>query len=143
MWQYKTSVVWKDGKIGESHSSGNLPIEMSTPPDFGGPRNRWSPEQLLTSSVAACIMTTALFFFEKGGVELHSYMSNATGTMEKTSQGLSITKMQIDVTVTSQSAEQEALVRRAMKSAKKNCPISNALKCPVEMRLQVESVEAS
>jgi len=91
MWQYETTVVWKAAKEGKLHAGGNPEICVTTPPDFGGPHNNWSPEQLLTGAVGACMMTSALYYLEKAGVDLRSYMSNATATMDKTRDGLAFT----------------------------------------------------
>jgi len=83
MWQYETTVVWKAGKEGRLHAGGNLDVCVATPPDFGGPYNNWSPEQMLTGAVGACLMTSALHYHEKAGVDLRAYMSNATATMDR------------------------------------------------------------
>lgn len=141
MWTYETSVVWREGKRGETHSGGKHPIEVATPPEFGGPRNYWSPEDLLTSSVASCIMTSALFFIERAGIELGAYISNAACSMEKGSGGLEITGIKVDVSVTLKDRGQEPELREAMDWAERTCPVSNALKCPVELDLQVSSIE--
>jgi organic hydroperoxide reductase OsmC/OhrA len=141
MWKYETSVVWKEGKRGESHSGGKHPIEVATPPEFGGPRNFWSPEDLLTSSVASCIMTSALFFIERAGIGLSAYISNASCTMEKGAGGLEITGMKIDVSITLKDIYQKEALLEAMDWAERTCPLSKALKCPVELEVQVNAAE--
>jgi len=137
MWQYETSVVWKEGKRGEIHSGGKHPIEAATPPEFGGPQNYWSPEDLLTGSVATCIMTSAIFFLERAGVEINAYISNATGRMEKGAKGLEMTGIDVEVSVTVDDASKEDAVRTALERAEQTCPISNALSFPVELEVQV------
>lgn len=99
MWQYETTVVWKAEKEGQLHSGGNPDIGVATPPVFGGPYNVWSPEQLLTGAVGTCLMTSALYFLEKADVDLRYYMSNATGTMGKTPDGLAFTGVNVNVNV--------------------------------------------
>jgi organic hydroperoxide reductase OsmC/OhrA len=90
MWQYETTVVWKTEKEGRLHAGGNPEICIATPPNFGGPHNNGSPEQLLISAVAGCPMTSALYYLEKAGVDLRSYISNAIGTMDKMPEGVGI-----------------------------------------------------
>lgn len=137
MWTYETAVDWKQGKVGETRSDGKPSVEVATPPEFGGPENIWTPEDLLTSSVATCIMTSALFFFDRAKIQLRSYKSNATATMEKGPTGLTITGMKVVVTVELEDSSLAEGARKAMEQAEKTCPISNSLKCPVELELQI------
>jgi organic hydroperoxide reductase OsmC/OhrA len=137
MWTYETSVDWKQGKTGETRSTGKPTVEVATPPEFGGPENIWTPEDLLTSSVATCIMTSALFFLDRSKIALRAYRSNAAATMEKGPAGLTITGVKVSVTVELEDPSQADSARKAVEQAEKTCPISNSLKCPVEMDLQV------
>ncbi len=137
MWTYETAVDWKAGKTGETRSAGKPTVEVATPPEFGGPENIWTPEDLLTSSVATCIMTSALFFLDRSRIALRAYKSNATATMEKGPAGLTITGVKVAVTVELEDPEQAEAARKAVEQAEKTCPISNSLQCPVEMELLV------
>ncbi len=137
MWTYKTSVDWKAGKTGETRCGGKPVIEVATPPEFGGPENIWTPEDLLTSAVATCIMTSALFFADRAKIQLRSYKSNAIGTLEKTKAGLAITRITVAVSIELDNMEQEAATRKAVEQAEKTCPITNSLNCPVELSLHI------
>ncbi len=137
MWKFETNLEWKGGKRGECIADGKPPIEFSIPPEFGGPPNCWSPEDLLVNAAASCVMASALFFIDKAGVDMESYDCHAAGTMEKTGAGLEITGLQIDVKVKLADPSQEEKLRGAMATAKKNCPVSNALKCPVALDVDV------
>ncbi len=137
MWTYKTSADWTEGKKGLSASDGKSPIEISTPPGFGGPEGFWTPEDLLTSAVASCIMTSTLFFAERAKIKMLSYTSQATGAMEKTTAGLAITQIVVAVHIALESPEQADAMRKAVKQAEKTCPISNSLNCPIELSLEI------
>ena len=137
MWKYEVSVDWKEGKIGESRCAGKPAIEVATPPEFGGPEKIWTPEDLLTSSVATCIMTSALFFIDRANIQMRSYRSNAVGTMEKGPTGLVITGIRVEASIELEDPAQEEALRKAMEQAEKTCPISNSLKCPVELVVDV------
>ena len=139
MWKYEISVVWKEGKIGSTHAGGKPSIEIATPPEFGGPENIWTPEDLLTSAVASCILTSTLFFADRAGIQMRSYMSNATATMEKTPRGLAFTRIDVEISITLENPAQADAMRRAVEQAEKNCPISTSLKCPVEISLHIEN----
>ncbi len=137
MWTYEISVDWKEGKIGETRCEGKPAIDVATPPEFGGPEGIWSPEDLLTSAVATCIMTSALFFIDRAKIQLRTYKSNAAGTMEKTDAGLAITRIAIDVSIELDDLAQADAARKAVEQAEKTCPLSNSLKCPVELTVNV------
>ena len=137
MWTYDVSTTWTEGKKGSSACEGKSPIEISTPPEFGGPEGFWTPEDLLTSAVASCIMTSTLFFAERAKINMRSYASRATGTMEKTAAGIVITKVSVAVEISLESLEQAEAMRKAVEQAEKTCPISNSLNCPVELSMNI------
>jgi len=137
MWQYETTVVWKTGKEGKLHAGGNPEIGIATPPDFGGPHNNWSPEQLLTGAVDACLMTSALYYLAKAGVGLRSYMSNATATMDKTRNGLAFTGVSVEISMTVADESDIEKACEAVTRAEKSCPVSKALQCPVSVHADV------
>jgi len=137
MWQYETTTVWRSGKEGRLHEAGNPEIAIATPHEFGGPRNLWSPENLLTGAVGACLMTSTLYFLEKARVDLRSYMSNTKGTMQKTRDGLAFTSMDVEVSITVGANDDVEKALRAAEMAEQSCPVSKALKCAVNVHLQV------
>lgn len=137
MWKYDVTVDWKEGKTGETRCGSKPAVEVATPPEFGGTENIWTPEDLLTSAVASCIMTSALFFIDRAGIQMRSYKSQATGTMEKTATGLAITHIAVSVSIELEDMAQEAAVRKALEQAEKTCPISKSLNCPVELLVNV------
>ncbi|HKL22842.1 MAG TPA: hypothetical protein VJ904_13625 [Tichowtungia sp.] len=56
MWNYETSVEWKEGKQGVVRCGGKPDIAVATPPEFGGPEGIWTPEDMLTGSVESCVV---------------------------------------------------------------------------------------
>jgi len=137
MWHYETTVVWKTEKEGRLHAGGNPEICVATPPDFGGPHGNWSPEQLLISAVAGCLMTSALYYLERAGVNLRCYIGNAIGTMDKTPEGLAFTRVRVEISITVADDSHVEKARKAAARAEKSCPISKALQCLVEVHAVV------
>jgi organic hydroperoxide reductase OsmC/OhrA len=138
MWTYKTTMDWKTGKSGVTSAEEKPAITVATPPEFGGPENIWTPEDLLTSAVASCLMTSTLFFVEKAKIAMSSYSSTAVSTMEKTPKGLAITKIEVEVVIVLEQADQADAARKAVERAENNCPISASLNCPVTLKLSVK-----
>lgn len=137
MWQYETTTVWRSGQEGRLHEAGNPEIAIATPHEFGGPRNLWSPENLLTGALGACLMTSTLHFLEKERVDLRSYMSNTKGTMQKTREGLAFTRIDVEVSITVGANDDVEKARRAAVMGEQSCPVSRALTCPVNVHPQV------
>lgn len=137
MWQYETTTVWRGGKEGRLHEAGNPEIAISTPHEFGGPQNMWSPENLLTGAVGTCLMTSTLYFLETARVNLRSYMSNTKGTMQKTRDGLAFTCIDVEISITVGAEDDVENARRAATMAEQSCPVSRAVKCPVNVDLQL------
>jgi organic hydroperoxide reductase OsmC/OhrA len=141
MWQYKTSLAWQAGKKAEARVEGKPPLAVATPPEFGGPPNTWSPEDLLTSAVESCLLTTTLFHLERAGVTLKTYSSEAVGTLDKTSNGLAFTGVSVDIKATVATAEDKATATKAITRAESTCLISQSVSFPVELRVQVTVAE--
>lgn len=137
MWTYETSIDWTEGKTGEVRAAGKASFAVATPPEFGGPENIWTPEDLLVSAVASCVMTSTLFFAERAKITMHSYKSTAVATMEKTPNGLAITGVTVTIAVELNDAAQADSMHNAVDQAEKNCPVSASLNCPVELKLAV------
>jgi len=139
MWQYETTVVWKAAKEAKLHAGGNPEVCIATPPEFGGPHNEWSPEQLLAGVVGAGLMTSVLYNLERAGVALRSYMSNATTTIDKTGDGLAFTEVSVEISMTVADEGDMTKARKAVLCAEKACPVSKALQCPVRVHADVRS----
>jgi organic hydroperoxide reductase OsmC/OhrA len=137
MWTYETSVEWKEGKVGEARCNGKPTIEVATPPEFGGPEGIWTPEDLLTSAVESCIMASALFFMNRGKIQMRSYKSKASGTLEKGPTGLIFSRIVVEVGVELEDPAQADAARKAIVQAEKSCPLSNSLSCPVELAINL------
>ena len=138
MWTYKTSIEWSGGKKGEAKSNGKPALEVATPPEFGGPEGVWTPEDLLTSAVESCIMASALFFIDRGGIALKSYRSKAVGHMEKGPTGLVFSRIAVEVSLGLEDPAQADAAQKAVMQAEKSCPLSNTLNCPVELSIKVD-----
>jgi organic hydroperoxide reductase OsmC/OhrA len=139
MCQYETTVVWKAAKECKLHAGGNPEVRVATPPDFGGPHNDWSPEQLLAGAVGASLMTSTLYYLERAAVDLHSYMSNVTVIIDKASEGLTVAEVSVVISMAVADEGDMKKTRNAVLCAEKTCPISNALQCPVRVYANVRS----
>lgn len=99
---------------------------------FRGDKTRYSPEDLLVSSLSACHMLWYLHLCAEGGINVVDYVDNATGVMIEPSEGsghfMEVTLNPI-VTVT-----EDAMVEKANelhKRANELCYIASSVNFPV------------
>ena len=137
MWNYETSLTWKQGEEGEAATAGKPSLSITPPPEFGGKADHWNPELLLVSAVESCLLLTTLSVMQRQKITLKSYTSTATGRMEKTPDGLRFTGIDIAITIAAATAEESEKARKAVITAEKYCPVSNAVKCPVKVECSV------
>lgn len=137
MTEYEVNLAWQGDKIGNFSARENPPLSVAPPPEFGGPAGHWSPEELLVSAVAGCLMSTLLFFVDRAGIRLARHAITAKGVLDKTKEGLRFTTIEaaIEVVVTDpQHVDQVAALQAKLE---KYCPVSNALNIPIHLTMRV------
>lgn len=108
------------------------------PPEFDGSDQWWSPEHLLLSSVALCLMTTFQTFSARAGLHVAGYESRVEGVLDKTAAGLAFTSIRLAVDVRVAEADR-ARAEQLLQTAKRHCIVANALKPAVELEAVVKA----
>jgi organic hydroperoxide reductase OsmC/OhrA len=142
---FETEVVWERGRECSVKARGNPALAVATPPEFGGPEDTWSPEELLVASVASCVLSTFLYFAERFELPFSSYSSASRGTVEKTPEGLRFTGVDVSISigVPDGKAAGKAAALRLKEKLEKYCPVSASLGCPVRLAFGVAEVGAA
>lgn len=142
MATFQTELKWQEGKRANLSASDNPLLQVATPPDFGGPEGTWCPEELLVASVESCLMSTFLYFVERFELSLSSYASRSGGTVEKTSEGLRFSGVDVRIDVAWEDAESLAKAEALglKEKLEKYCPVSTSLNCPVSVQLDMRQV---
>ncbi len=136
---YTTSVTYSEMRKGVLSSEGLAPFEVATPPQFpGGHEGIWSPEHLYVASAEICLMTTFLSIAEKSRLEFVQYSSEAVGTLEKTAEGMLMTKIVIKPKVVIKDEGKKDRTLLLLDKAEKYCLISNSMKTAVSIEPLVE-----
>jgi organic hydroperoxide reductase OsmC/OhrA len=81
-------------------------------------------------------MTTFMVLARKSGLEVGEYRSRAEGVLEKTKEGITFTRIALQVSILAPASRLEE-ARRLVETAKKHCIVSNSLKLPVEVEATV------
>ncbi len=128
---YRTSVAWTANRQGTLRSSGKPELTVSSPPEFKGIPNVWTPEDLFVAALEICQMSTFLSFGGRKELPLISYTSSAEGVLENVDGKYRFTKITVTPTIVvgdSWTAEQ---VRQLVQAAHDHCLIGNSMTATV------------
>jgi len=123
-WDHETS-------SGLARSGSRMPLVIGSPPEFGGSETNWSPEHLLTASVASCYATTFLHFARLLKVTVHDFRISGRTDFEKRTNGLEATRVVLRPVVSFHRMPEQSMLDNLLAKAKKYCFISNSIKCEV------------
>jgi len=125
---YRVVAWWASGKTGlvKSDSAPNA-IHFTTPPQFGGVEGRWSPEDLLLSSVASCFTSTFHALAERSGFHFNDLQVEVQGWVNKFESGYMFSEIVIRPTVKIPTEEDRVRAERLMEKSKRLCLVSRAL----------------
>lgn len=103
-------------------------LQVSSPPEFGGPEHTWSPEHLFVASIAACLMTTFQALAHSSGIEVLEYTDHSVGHLQRAENGLySIDQVTLRPTVVvSETSSVDKTIRLLVK-AEKVCLIGRSV----------------
>jgi organic hydroperoxide reductase OsmC/OhrA len=104
-------------------------------PELDGDVDSWSPEHMLLSSLGLCMLTTFEAFAARDGIEVFAWDARASGTVERTPEGLMFTSivLELDMELSGKVERVEA----TLEDAKQYCLVLNSLRIPVVIEAQV------
>lgn len=79
---FTTSTKWTGGRTWDISGMTTEPIAGGPPPVFRGIEGKWTPEDMLLSSVNTCTLSTFTGYCERKHFEFVSYECEAEGTLE-------------------------------------------------------------
>lgn len=128
------------GRDHEISIAGKPPIPGSSDPAFRGDATRYSPEDLLVSSLAACHMLWYLHLCVLNGIVVVNYTDDASGEMVENSDGSGqFTKVTLRprVTITENSMVEKA--KALHDDAHKMCFIARSVNFPLYHHPEIDS----
>jgi uncharacterized OsmC-like protein len=133
MSEYSTYVEWKKEfggvlKCGNGHSA-----NFSSPLEFGGKKDTFTPEDAFVASVNMCIHMTFLKVATRARLDLVQYECEAKGETESEIGNIHyFSKVTLRPKIVVKDSSEEKVLR-LLKIAEKNCIVSNSVKCLVEV----------
>jgi organic hydroperoxide reductase OsmC/OhrA len=113
-------------------------LESNAPKEFGGPGDKWSPEDLLVAAVADCF---ALSFRAVAGMSKYTSWKDlsceVTGELDKADTGVQFVGFKVKARLVVDADADVARAENLLKKAKGACFITNSLKAPAELETEV------
>ena len=135
---YKTTIEWSGRRSCVLNADGKPTLRVSSPPEFRGERDVWTPEDFFVASVETCFLMTFAGLIEKRHLAVEAYSSHAEGVLEWVENGYAFTHVTIHPTVIVTDMPAVAPVMTALADAKRDCLIARSLRTVVEIEPDVE-----
>ena len=132
-----TAAAAGDGDV-TLQAAGIPALRSSSPAQFGGPGDRWSPETLLVAAVGDCLILTFKAVARASQLTWIGLTCEATGTLDRVERATQFTAFNLAVTLQVPPGTNQELARRTLEKAEAACLIANSLKAPVHLRVAVE-----
>jgi organic hydroperoxide reductase OsmC/OhrA len=135
---YRVLAWWSSGKAGlaKSDSAPNA-IHFTAPPQFGGVRGRWSPEDLLLCAIAACYTTTVRALADYAKLNYTDLEIEVHGNVRKVDSGYAFEEIAIRPVLTISNVEEQQRALRLLDKAKSLCLVSRAVAIPQRFEPEV------
>lgn len=124
------------GEVG-LNSPGVPALVTAAPAEFDGPGDRWSPETMLTGSVANCFILTFRAVARAMKLPWESLTCEVEGTLERVERITQFSRFDVRATLTVQPGADIDLAHRVLEKAERSCLITNSLKTPVHLVTKV------
>ncbi len=136
---YRFSVRWQDGKLGLASAPDGLPdIEIASPPQFGGPGGRWTPEHFFVGAAASCWLTTFLAIADLSRLEIAAVEAAAEGVLERgDDKRFSITRIVLRPRVTVRRDGDRDRALRLIRKAEESCLVARSMLAAVALEPEV------
>lgn len=123
-----------------SLEASGLPTLHSAPPkEFGGPGDKWSPEDLIVAAVADCFVLSFRAVAAASKLEWTSLSCDVEGVLDRVERDVKFTEMKINAALTVPEGVDEGRAQRSLEKAEKMCFITNSLNSEVHLEFTISN----
>ena len=137
---YPMEVRWSGDKYAFAGSERDaLPeLTLSSPPEFGGPPNVWSPEHLFVASIATCFLTTFEAVARVSQLPIRELNVAAKGELVRgDDRRYRFTRVELTPRVVVADEHDLERALRLIPKAEQACLITRSVSCEVVVRAEV------
>lgn len=115
-----------------------LPSLVSAPPaEFGGPGDQWSPEHLLTASVADCFVLTFRAVARASKLDWSHIETSAEGVLDRVGRETRFTAFTVSVKLTVPAGTSAEKAQQLLEKSEAACLITNSLSAETHLKAEV------
>ena len=124
-------------------SEGAPDIAMAPPPQYGGPGDAWSPEQMVLAAAAACFVFTFRAVARAMKTPFVSVDISASGTVAKPAGVVRFVEVVLYPRITVPAGTDRDRLLTTVDQSEDCCLVAASLSVPVRVEMQVVEVEAA
>ena len=125
---YRIKAWWASGRTGIANcDSAPNAIHFTAPPQFGGLEGRWTPEDLLLSSIGSCFATTFRALADYSKLTYSDLEVEVSGSVHKASSGYVFNEIVTRPLLTMVSGTDQERALRLLHKTQELCLITRAL----------------
>jgi organic hydroperoxide reductase OsmC/OhrA len=114
-------------------------LESGPPVQFGGEPGYWSPEHLLTLSVASCFILTFRAVAAASKLSWLDIDCDVAGTLDKADRKMLFTGFTLRVSLEIAAGADIDKALGALEKAEQNCLVTNSLNCPIKLEPKIRA----
>ncbi len=138
VYYYKVEGIKGDGKNAVLKEEGLIPLDASSPPEFGGVSGKWTPEHLFVASVVSCYIMTFISVANAMKIEYEEMKCEGTGTLKPTEGNkMEFVEVVLKPYVVVRSEQLKEKVLKAIKVAHDHCLVARSLKSEVKIEPEI------
>ena len=140
--EFSVKVAWKDGKEGSISLEGKPDLPLTSPAQWDGTPDGYSPHDLFMSAVTGCYITTFASMMKRMDQPLAAHQVSGRGLLQKHPEGgFHFTDIFIDMNITIPKDATLSKVQRAVTLTKKYCHISRSIASKVHVEPKIVQLD--
>ena len=113
-------------------------LDTRSPPEFGGPEGVWSPETMLSASVANCFILSFRAIARASKFEWNSLQCDVDGVLERVERTTLFTRFNIHAILHVPVGARPELAQRLLEKSEQICLITASLKSEIALTTDIQ-----
>jgi organic hydroperoxide reductase OsmC/OhrA len=113
-------------------------LDTQSPPQFGGPEGVWSPETMLSATVANCFILSFRAIARASKFEWTSLECDVDGVLERPERSTFFTAFNIHAVLHVPDGSRTELAQRLLEKSEKICLITASLKAEITLTTNIQ-----
>lgn len=118
-------------------SEGLPSIQVSPPPQFGGPEGYWNPEAFFSAAISTCFILTFRAVSRMMKINWSHINVDVDAQLDKKDSKLAFYVVDIFVTLTVAKDQDVEAATNALKKSEESCLITNSISSQIELHVKV------